>query len=184
MQHLILSFYPFLLLLPKAFCWGPGRTDEDILDAGRGCRLHPSAVSGSDKTGNRFLPLQCWGWYIISTEGKQRENREGKRGRREGGEKRQQDLFFPNWVSVNSAVSCCGLIPRLKGQGFCQSFRWPRPPNDCIVPLGSYWCQRRPRLWCACICLLGRWQRWVPLFKHLPWMRQFTEHFLMEGHLI
>lgn len=66
MQGLIPNSDPFLLLLPVAFSWGPGRTDEDILATARGCRLQPSAISGADKTGNRFPPLQSPGELSVS----------------------------------------------------------------------------------------------------------------------
>lgn len=91
---------------PKAFCQGPGRTDEDILDAVRGRRLHPSAFSGSVKSGNRFLPPR-----VLVSSGSEREQGEGGGRRREGREgKGEQDLFLSSWVTVNLALSCCGLM--------------------------------------------------------------------------
>ena len=151
MQHLILNFYPFLLRLPKAFCWGPGRTDEDILDAGRGCRLHPSAISGSDKTANRFLPLQCSGGdasFPLNRNGER-----ARRGRGKGGKKKEQDLFFSNQVSVDSAFNCCGLMARLQRQGLCQSLKWPWPQK---------------RLCCASGIWLVLKQTKIMVWLHLP----------------
>lgn len=91
--------YTQFLSFPPAFAknilLGPGRTDEDILDAERGCRLHPSAVSGSNKIGNRFLPLQCPGSdasFPLNGYGENREVR-GKGRREEKGESKTS--FFP-----------------------------------------------------------------------------------------
>lgn len=79
-----------------------------------------------------------WGWCILSTEWEWRENREGKRGRREGEKKRERDLFLSSWASVNSALSCCGLMARPQGQGFCQSLRWPWPWNSLCCASGIW----------------------------------------------
>lgn len=69
------------------------------------------------KTGNRFLPLQCSGGetsFPLSRNGER-----AGRGGRKGGKEREQDLFFPNQVSVNSTFSCCRLMARLQKQDFC-----------------------------------------------------------------
>lgn len=53
---LLLHADPFLLPLPKAFCWSPQRTDEDVVAAMRGLWAGAICQTGADKTGNRFLP--------------------------------------------------------------------------------------------------------------------------------
>ena len=40
--------------------------------------------------------------------------------------------------------------------------------------------QSRLGLWCDGICLLGRWQWWLPLLKHLLQMRQHISIFLQK----
>lgn len=95
--------YTQFLSFPPAFAknilLGPGKTDEDILDAERGCRLHPSAISGSNKIGNRFLPLQCPvsdALFPLNGYGENREGR-GKGRREEKGESKTS--FFPAGLS-------------------------------------------------------------------------------------